>query len=125
MSSLLSLSRKLRRDQTEAEKIFWSKVRAKRFYNLKFRRQESVAGYIVDFVCIERRLIVEIDGGQHNKQVDDDKESALKNAGFVVKRYWNNEVLRNMEGILEDLKIYLDHYNPSPNPLPKGEGSHG
>jgi very-short-patch-repair endonuclease len=97
-------AKELRCYQTDAEKLFWSKVRNRGFEGLKFRRQVLFGTYILDFVCFEPKLVVEIDGGQHNGSLKDGKrDDFLKSEGFVVKRYWNNEVLGNIEGVLTDL----------------------
>jgi very-short-patch-repair endonuclease len=96
--------RELRRSQTEAEKVLWEKLRGNSFYNLKFFRQYSVGPYILDFFCPSQRLALEIDGGQHadsDAQAYDEARSAyLKTRDISVLRFWNNEVLQNMEGVL-------------------------
>ncbi len=72
----------------------------------KFRRQEPIGNYIVDFVCFEKKIIIEVDGGQHAIESREDKErdSLLKNDGFLILRFWNNEVLQNIEGVLEVIR---------------------
>ena len=89
--------------------------------NLKFRRQHTVSPYIVDFSCLEKQIVVELDGGQHGEQEDYDKKRTefLEAQGFRVVRFWNNDVLSNMEGVLESLADVVR--SPSPNPLPGGE----
>ena len=77
--------------------------------------------YILDFVCFEAKLVVEIDGGQHNEsKTDDVRDEFLRREGFLVKRYWNNEVLENIEGVMSDLSHFLTLFKktPHPNPLP-------
>ncbi len=124
MSVLLKFSKQLRANQTEAEKIFWSMVRANRFHGLKFKRQIQINGYIVDFVCLSLNLIVEIDGAQHTPENDAVRSENLKSAGFHVKRYWNEEILRNPEGVYAELEnTILGIQTPLPNPLPMGEGT--
>ncbi len=92
----------LRRDGTLAEKALWRHLRARQLAGLKFRRQEPIGRYIVDFVCYERRLIVELDGGQHAESTEDAARDAwLEREGFSVLRVWNNEVLENIEGVLQ------------------------
>ena len=115
MSKLTPVARKLRFDQTEAEKMMWSKVRDRRLMGLKFRRQVPIEGYVVDFMCVERGLIVELDGGQHADMVEKDKErtDVLESKGFLVKRYWNNDVLTNMDGVLIDLSEALNTLTPT------------
>jgi len=94
------MARAFRRNLTDAERRLWKHLRAKLFEGLKFRRQEPIGKYIVDFVCYEKSLIIEIDGGQHSKERDKDgeRERWLRGEGFKVLRFWNHEVLRNVEG---------------------------
>lgn len=102
-------ARSLRRNQTDAETAVWRLLRSKQLGDTKFRRQHPVGPYIVDFFCEERKLVVEIDGGQHRPAVDRARTAYLDAQGFRVLRFWNNEVLCNPEGvavnILEHLKI--------------------
>ena len=117
------LAKKLRRDMTDAEKRLWSILRSKQFLGLKFRRQHPVGPFIVDFVCLEKNLIIEIDGGQHAIDVESDKtrEEWLANEGFIVLRYWNNEVLVETSNVLDDIqRKIMDH--PPPTPPLKGGG---
>jgi crossover junction endodeoxyribonuclease RuvC len=102
-------ARRLRRDATDAEKLLWSKLRNAQLEQAKFRRQEPVLGFTADFVCHERRLIVEIDGGQHAWQTDKDERRTrmLEQAGFRVMRFWNNDVIGNLEGVLAQLRESL------------------
>ncbi len=97
-------SKDLRRNQTNVETILWHKLRNRQLNGLKFRRQIPIEGYIVDFVCFEKKLIIELDGGQHNedaaKVYDEKRTSCLKQNGYMVLRFWNNEVLANIEGVL-------------------------
>lgn len=114
----------LRTYATDAEKIFWNKVKNRQFENLKFRRQVPFRNYILDFVCFELKLVIEIDGGQHNESSSDRiRDGLLKSEGFLVKRYWNNEVLGNIDGVLTDLQEVVEElwHPPHPNPLPQGE----
>ena len=120
--------KRLRRASTEAEKKLWLHLRSAQL-GLKFRRQHELLGYIVDFVCPERRLIVELDGGQHAAQENyDQKRTAALNAlGYRVLRFWNDEALRNTESVLAAITSALSQTLPShPNPLPRrsrGRGS--
>lgn len=100
----------LRQNQTDAETAFWHEVKAKRFYGHKFRRQFPIGPYFVDFACIEQKLVVEIDGGQHcENQKDETRTAYLKQEGFTLLRFWNNEVLNNLDGVLETLKNQLEN----------------
>jgi very-short-patch-repair endonuclease len=100
---LTSFARRLRRDQTEAEKKIWKYLRSKKINSLKFRRQQPIGRYIVDFVCFEIKLIVELDGSQHieNNDRDSERDSWLRSQGFKVLRLWDNEVMNNVDGVLE------------------------
>lgn len=96
------------------------------FHSLKFKRQKPIGSYIVDFVCVERMLIVEIDGGQHSEQVDYDlrRDSWLKSQGYTVLRFWNNEVMRQLESVLEQIRLAVISEPSPPAPLPHaGEGN--
>jgi very-short-patch-repair endonuclease len=105
---------------TDAEKKLWALLRNKQFDGVKFRRQQPIGSYIVDFVCFETKLVVELDGGQHaSQQVYDTKRTAfLHEQGFVVVRFWNQDVLTNPDGVYEVLKQALAN---APSPL-VGEG---
>ncbi len=92
---------------TEPEKIFWSKVGSRQFYNLKFRRQHAIGNYVVDFYCPEKELIVEIDGDTHAAEIimeqDKVRERYLKSLGYSIIRYNNRDIINNVEGVFEDL----------------------
>ena len=118
-------SRQLRRNQTDAEKALWRLLRGHSLAGFKFRRQHPVGGYIADFACLERKLIIELDGGQHAEQTayDQMREAKLQALGFRTIRIWNNQLLQEKEAtatvILEALTA------PHPNPLPaSGERGH-
>jgi very-short-patch-repair endonuclease len=114
MRNLTHLARKLRKESTEAERLLWGHLRRKSLYGLKFRRQEQIGDYIVDFVCYENKLIIELDGGHHNqdevKAIDEKRQRWLSSQGFNVIRFWNNDVMKNMEGVLQIIKENI----PSP-----------
>jgi very-short-patch-repair endonuclease len=113
---------KLRRDMTDAEKRIWYQVRDRRLGGHKFKRQWSIGPYVVDFCCIEKRLILEIDGGQHSAESDAKRTASLCAKGYRVVRFWNNDVLSNLDGVLISLLAELEA-DPHPNPLPQaGEG---
>ncbi|WP_173066555.1 YgiQ family radical SAM protein [Sulfurimicrobium lacus] len=124
---ILAFARELRIHQTDAEELLWGTLRAKRFFNLKFRRQHPVGRYILDFFCAEKNLAIELDGGQHAEQVQHDEERSkfLQEQGIKVLRFWNNDVLQQTESVLESLMGALGLALPSPPaPLPlAGEGS--
>ena len=103
MKSRIGLARHLRSEQTRAERKMWSRLRDRRFLGLKFKRQVPIDRFVVDFVSAEAKLIVEIDGGQHGKRVGVDKQrtAVLESMGYLVLRFWNNDVLTNIEGVLE------------------------
>jgi very-short-patch-repair endonuclease len=117
----------LRQNMTEAERLLWHHLRAHRLNDQKFRRQQPIGPYIVDFVHFGARLIIEADGGQHNSSVSDATRDAwLKRQGFTVLRFWNNEILLNIEGVLGAIIDALGKDTPplSPNPSPsRGEGN--
>jgi len=95
----------------------------KQLEGLKFRRQEQIGNYIVDFVCFEKRIIIEVDGGQHTTEKDRDnvRDEWFRKQGFKILRFWNNEVLTNINGVLEVIRENcLNH--PPLNPLPSREG---
>ena len=99
----------LRREGTEAERILWMRLRNRQLRGRKFRRQHPVGPYIVDFVCLEQSLIVEIDGGQHAVEHSRDAKRAawLEAEGYRVLRFWNNEVLENLNGVLKAIERAL------------------
>jgi adenine-specific DNA-methyltransferase len=97
---------------TDAERAFWFAVRDRRLAGFKFRRQAMIGYYIADFVCAEARLVVEIDGGQHLDDADARRTADIKRAGFRVLRFWNNDVLANLSGVLTTVHAHLN--TPSP-----------
>lgn len=113
---LLHHAKALRSDQTDAEQRLWYYLRAHRFMALKFKRQKPIGRYIVDFVCHECHLIVEVDGGQHADQTkyDSHRDDWLKRQGFKVLRFWNHEVLQQTEAVLEEIRLAALSPNPSP-----------
>lgn len=126
MVSQVPIARKLRRNQTDAERALWFRLRDRRLEGLKFRRQMPIASYVVDFCCESARLIIELDGGQHaNSQEEDAKRTAaLEAQGYLVLRFWNNDVLKNTDGVVESIINTLKPVPPHPNPLPNGEREH-
>ena len=110
-SRQVNLAKQLRRKQTEAEKKLWAKLRNRQLDGVKFRRQQPVGSYIIDFISFDEKLIIEIDGGQHNKleiiKRDEERTIWLENEGFHVMRFWNNEVMQNIEGVRIKIKEFL------------------
>ena len=115
---ILDNAKILRSNQTKLEERLWYHLRAHRFMGLKFKRQKPMGSYIVDFVCVERRLIIELDGGQHAEQTayDQQRDAWLRNQGYTVLRFWNNEVMQELEGVLEKIRLALT-LSPSPSPV--------
>ena len=105
------LARELRQRQTRAEKTLWARLRNRQSDGVKFRRQQPIGHYIVDFANFENRVVVEIDGGQHNEREMEEKDEArtlwLSKEGYRVLRFWNNEVLGNVDGVLEVIRTAL------------------
>ena len=118
----IKFARKLRKDQTEAERKIWYFLRDRRFEGLKFRRQHLMGPYIADFCCTEKKLIIELDGSQHFIQSTKDQERTayLNSCGYQVLRFWDNEALTKPESVLESVRIAISE-NPHPNPLPERE----
>ena len=109
-------ARALRRTQTDAEQCLWSALRAHCFRGLKFKRQKPLGPYIVDFICMELRLIIELDGGQHAEQLEYDqrRDRWLEGQGFTVLRFWNHEVLQQTDALLEQVWLWVEQQRPSP-----------
>jgi very-short-patch-repair endonuclease len=98
----------MRREPTDAERKLWYLLRDRRFVGVKFRRQAPLGRYIVDFVCFQHKLVVEADGGQHyDDNADASRDSWLAQEGYVVVRYSNHDILKNLNGVLEDLAARL------------------
>jgi very-short-patch-repair endonuclease len=100
-------TRYLRANMTEAECELWHQVRDRRLSNAKFRKQVTIHPFVVDFLCIERRLVVEVDGCQHTPEADASRTAFLQSRGYRVIRFWNNEVLNNLPAVLEAIRIAL------------------
>ncbi len=120
-------ARALRARQTLAEGLLWRRLAAKRLEGLKFKRQQPIGPYVVDFVCFERSLIIEVDGSQHaferSAAQDRERTSWLQANGYAVLRFWNNDVTQNLEGVIE---VIVDAAQSQitlslPSPI-KGEG---
>ena len=117
----ISRARRLRRDSTRSELFLWNKIRARQLGGLKFVRQEPVGRYVVDFICRDRRVIVEVDGGQHaTSESDHVRDQWLRHHNYRVLRFWNNDVLQNTEGVLETILDTLLVESP-PHPAAFGD----
>ena len=119
-------ARELRRRQSETERLVWSRLRDRRFKAHKFRRQVALGSYIVDFVCFDERLIVELDGGQHTLQrpYDAERTARLESQGFRVLRFWNHDVWKDWDTVAEVIWRALQTVPLTPGPSPaRGEGS--
>ena len=117
-----STAKVLRKNFTDTERLLWKYLRSKQMQGFKFRRQEPIGNYVVDFICQEKQLVIEVDGGQHStKNIrDNERDKWLKGQGYKLLRFWNNQVLMNTEGVLEVIRSYLNHPPLSP-PLKGGE----
>jgi very-short-patch-repair endonuclease len=104
----IRIARRLRVNQTDAETVLWNRIRNRQIDGHKFVRQEPICDYICDFVCREKRIIIEVDGGQHSaSKADVIRDHRLVAEGFKVLRFWNNDVLGNIEGVLTVIQAEL------------------
>ena len=105
MDKKYHIARKLRQSSTKEERILWQLLRNRQFKNLKFKRQFPIGNYVVDFVCEEIKLIIELDGGQHNEpeniEADNLRTEFLESKGFKVIRFWNKDINLNISGVYE------------------------
>jgi very-short-patch-repair endonuclease len=113
-------ARQLRSNQTDVERLVWLKLRDRQLSGFKFRRQVPIGRYIVDFVCRDRLLIVELAGGQHSSTSKHDADRArwLEQHGWRVLRFWNNDVTENLTGVLEVILATVSASPSSPHPVP-------
>ena len=123
-NDLRDKARDLRHTQTDVERALWRLLRSREMAGFKFRRQHPLCGYIVDFVNLEKRLVIELDGSQHQEQTayDNARTQTLNEAGFRVLRFWNNELIENREGVLQVILSALTSPHPGPLPAERGEG---
>jgi len=112
----------LRKNSTEVERYLWKYLRGSQLEGFKFRRQQPLGKYIVDFANFKRKIVIEVDGGQHavESAKDRERDKWLRKEGFEVLRFWDNEVLKNIEGVLKVIRGKL-LLSPHPDPLPQGE----
>lgn len=112
MKKNTNLARELRKNQTPQEKKLWNILRNHQFYGYEFRRQYPIGDYIVDFICREKKIIIELDGGQHNEDkniISDIKRTEFLNSlGYKVIRFWNNDINNNIDGVFNVIKNELD-----------------
>jgi very-short-patch-repair endonuclease len=121
-----SRARLLRGQGTDAEQLLWRHLRGRRMEGYKFRRQMVIEPYIVDFLCLEAKLIVEADGGQHVEQrrYDATRSAKLALMGYRVLRFWNDEILTDTQSVLEQIrKTLIDPPSPPPSPGGRGGGA--
>lgn len=106
---MLNKAKALRASATDAEQRLWYHLRAHRFMGLKFKRQKPVGRYIFDFSCMEKRLILELDGGQHADRIPYDarRDEWLREQGYRVLRFWNHEVMQELESVLERIRLVV------------------
>ena len=117
MENKIILARNLRKNSTIQERRLWNLLKNRQFHNLKFKRQQPIGDYIVDFICKEAKIIIEIDGGQHNEpeniNYDKVRTEYLNNLGYKVIRFWNNEIYENIEGVIlrlrEEINPHQEH----------------
>ncbi len=115
-------ARALRNNATDAERVLWQAISARKVSGIRFNRQVPVGPFICDFVARSIGLVIEVDGGQHEDAVDAERTRYIEPQGFRVIRFWNNDVLGNLDGVIEDImRVVADM--PSPNPSRKREGS--
>ncbi len=117
VSPITKRARELRNNPTEAEKALWQELKATKF---KFRRQYPIGPYFADFACKDSKLIIEVDGGQHNIETDHIRTEYLEKHGYRVIRFWNNSVLNNIDGVMEKI---VEMLNTPPHP-PRTRGGH-
>jgi very-short-patch-repair endonuclease len=114
------ISRVLRKNQTPWEKKLWQYLRGNRFYGIQFKRQIKLGNYIVDFYCASKRLVIELDGNYHNKievsKTDDERKRYLESQGFRVITFWNNEVEKNLPGVLQKIREEILFKTPLSRP---------
>jgi len=127
MQPIWNNARALRSTATDAERKLWQYLRNRQIKGIKFRRQYPIAGYVADFASPAIRLAIELDGGQHLQQEEHDRIRSQRLAcnGYVVLRFWNDDVLRKTEQVLSEIIRVIDATPPQPSPAFAGEGAKG
>jgi len=124
--SLRERARQLRHNSTSAERRLWVHLRNRQIKGAKFRRQHPIDRLITDFCSPEHRIVIELDGGHHSlrKAEDNTRDALLAEAGYRILRFWNNEVMENIDGVLERIRLAVIAAHPHPDPLPARERGH-
>jgi len=118
--NITNRAKSLRKSSTDAERLLWKHLRTRHTEGLKFRRQEPIGNYIADFVCYEKAVIVEVDGGQHCEERDGERDRWLSSQGFRVLRFWNHDVLMNIAGVVEMIRSSCLSLPPLTPPIKGG-----
>ena len=120
VKGLTGIARRLRKQSTDTEQHLWRHLRERQIAGFKFRRQQPVGRYVVDFINLENKVVIELDGAQHALHPGDRiRDEWLRAEGYRVLRFWDNQVFSNLEGVLETIRDAL--LTPHPDPLPQGE----
>jgi len=115
-------SRNLRKNQTDSERKLWYFLRNRQFLGLKFRRQYKIGKYIVDFCCVEKLIVIELDGGQHHENdLDKVRDEYLRQNGYRVLRFWDHEMLNETNSVLEKMQLELKTLTLDPSPRGRGK----
>ena len=108
---------------TDVERALWAVLRNRQLEGFKFRRQATIGLFVVDFLCVESSLVIELDGGQHDETSDGERTAYLEAQGLTVRRFWNHDVTENLEGVTDAIRAVLDKKTlTQPSPAKAGEG---
>jgi very-short-patch-repair endonuclease len=121
-SRSLDASRRLRSEQTDAERVLWRLLRGGQLDGWKFRRQHAIPPYVVDFYCVAAALVIELDGSQHSASTDAKRTAFLQAKGLTVLRFWDHDVLLRPEAMTDAIFNVIGNRTLTPTPLPAGEG---
>lgn len=119
-------SRILRKNSTDAERVLWQRLRSRQLGGYRFRRQVPIGSYIADFVSLEAKLVIELDGGQHQEKraYDERRDRFIKNLGYRILRFWDTQIFKEIDAVLETIMRELESACPHPNLPPQaGEGN--